>query len=239
MRTTVGISILLATIAFTSIVHAQTNAQTDQPAATNTATTDNDQFIPLIRIKDAPITALIETLARRAGINYIIDPKLFPRTDSNGNVIPEPLMAFSLRNISAKDCLNRILNVRGLALVEDPVTTVARVTRINQATNFVDASLLGMDTNNPAADTNDIPTEIRLQDVPLDAALKAFIKASSLQVGLDPQISAGDVILSARWTHITPKQAIITLCQNYDLVIVKDAATGVIEIKPKSDAENK
>jgi len=39
--------------------------------------------------------------------------------------------------------------------------------------------------------------------------------------------------VSIHWNNVTPKQAIVALCENYDLVIVKDSTTGVIRIKPK------
>ena len=241
MKTIIWVSILLATIAFTSMVHAQlleTNVAADQSAATNTASSDNEPLIPLIQLKDVSITTVIEALARQAGINYIIDPKLFPISDSKGNPISEPMVTFHLENVTARDTLTRMLNLRNIAMIEDPVTGVVRITRAGKPTNVMDASLIGVDTNNPVSSTNDIPV-IKMQDVALDVALKALIQAADVKIGLDPRISTNYTLISLRWQNITVKQAIIALCQNYDLDIVKDVTTGVIEIKPKSDAENK
>ena len=37
--------------------------------------------------------------------------------------------------------------------------------------------------------------------------------------------------VSIGWQNLTAKQAIDALCEAYDLVIVKDATTGVVSIK--------
>jgi hypothetical protein len=190
-------------------------------------------------MQDVPITTVIEALARNAGINYILDTKLFPITGSDGAPIPEPMVTFRLKNISARDALTRMLNLRHIVVIEDPVTGVVRITRSGKPANVVDASLIGVDTNNPVSSTNDIIPLIQFQDVPLGGGLENLIRQSSVKVELDPQINGDNAVLSLRWQNITAKQAVIALCQNYDLDIVKDAATGVIEIKPKSDVENK
>ncbi|HTX22687.1 MAG TPA: hypothetical protein VMD27_12640 [Candidatus Aquilonibacter sp.] len=219
MKTTAGVLILLAAIAFTGVVHAQPS--------------NDDQILPVIQMQDVPITTAIESLARNAGINYILDPKLFPTIDSDGKLIPEPTVTFRLKNISARDALTRMLNLRNIAMMEDPVTGVTRIARAGQPANVVNGSLLEMETNTSALFTNSIIPLIQFQDVPLDTVLKVLIGQSSVKAGLDPQISASNIILTLRWQNITAKQAIIAICQNYDLDIVKDAATGAIEIKPK------
>jgi hypothetical protein len=157
----------------------------------------------------------------------------------------ERTVTFRVRSISAREALTRMFNMRGLVLVEDPVTTVALITRINQTMHTVDASLLDTDTNSSAYYANfDIPL-IQFEDVPLDIALENIIRQSSLHVVLDPRISAaGDPpvhvpTLSLRWEKVSAKQAIIALCENFDLDIIKDATTGVIQIKPKPEADDK
>ena len=245
MKTLNGISILLATIALSRIVQAQvleTNPAASPLAATNVSAGDLGPFIPLIQMRDVPITTLIETLARRADINYMIDPKLFPSSDSKGHPIPEPLMTFTLRNITAREVLTRMLNVRNLVLLEDPVTRVARITRINHPTPVVDASLLGMDTNNPVPPAIEIIPLIQFSDVPLDTALENLIRQSQAEVMLDPRITGAShppdsrfvpaPMVSIRWENLSAKQTIVALCQNYDLIIVKDSATGGLRIEP-------
>jgi hypothetical protein len=39
--------------------------------------------------------------------------------------------------------------------------------------------------------------------------------------------------LSMSWKNITTRQALIALCQNYNLIIIKDSTTGLFRIEPK------
>jgi hypothetical protein len=129
-----------------------------------------------------------------------------------------------------------VLKENGLVLIEDKLTTVARITGTNQIANIVDASLLGSDTNN-------LVSEIRFQDAPIDIALEDLIKKDHINIVLDPKLSGyvdpadnkfhSEPSVSIHWENVTSRQAIVALCENYDLVIVKDSATGVIQIKPK------
>jgi hypothetical protein len=231
MKTTIRILIVLISIALSTIVRAQileTNVAASQLAATN-----SDPLLPLIKFEDVPITTTIDNLARQAEINYIIDPHLFQISKFK----PEPMITFCLTNISAKDALNRMLNVRNLVLIQDPLTTVARITRKNQPLPFVDASLLQAETNNLVTDAGDIIPTIQFMEEPLDVVLENLIKFGRLNIKLDSHITSPSYI-SLHWQNITVKQAIIALCQNYDLVVVKDDTTGDIEIKPKLKLKN-
>ena len=124
-----------------------------------------------------------------------------------------------------------MLKEQGLFLVEDPVTSIARIGWTNRITNPVDAKLLGSDTNQTMP--------IAFQDVPLDEALNTLIRLADIVVTLDPKVSDyvdpvshmihSQPTVSARWAHVTARQGIIALCENYDLVIVKDAAHPIAE----------
>jgi hypothetical protein len=106
----------------------------------------------------------------------------------------------------------------------------------NLVANAVDANLLG-------SDTNDAAITIQFMDVPLDSVLKSLIKQGHINAVLDPKVS--DYIdptdhtvhkaplVSFHWENITIRKTILALCKYYDLVIVKDSATGAALIKPK------
>ena len=249
MKATIGFSILLAMIAVSRTVNAQvseTNSEINRPVITNIPPTGKDPLIPLIQFIDVPITTAIENLARQAGINYLIDPKLIRITGSAEHDVPEPTVSCRLVNVTARDTLNRMLNLRQVVMIEDPATHITRFTSRDQATNVVDASLLGMDTNNPASAANEmvIPL-IQFQEVPLSIAVQNLIQQTGVAIEIDPRLDHpgdpryGSTILSVRWENVTARQALVALCLNYDLIIVKDAATGVIQIKPKPGPGNK
>ncbi len=189
-----------------------------------------------IRMSNVPTTSAIENLARQSGMNFQIAPNLFVSpNNSNGNGISEPVVDIDWTNITPKDALSRLLKEHGLFMIEDKSTGIAQITSTNQVANVVDANLLGSNTNN-------LVSEIRFQDVPLDIALDYLVK-NHFNIVLDPKLSGyvdpadnkfhSEPSVSIRWENVTPRQAIVALCENYDLVIVKDSTTGVVRIKPK------
>jgi hypothetical protein len=210
-----------------------------------TANCQTEAGIIHIKFSDVPITSAIDNLARMANLNYIVDPKLFaPPGGSNPNEITaEPKLTIDGTNMTAQNALAAILKEHGLVMVQDKFTTVTFITGTNHIANVVDASLLDGNTNDAAQMTNGPVPVFRFEMVPLDVTLKNLIAYNHLNVVLDPKVS--DYVdptdykfhnapyVSIRWQNLTAKQAIVALCENYDLVVVKDAATGVVSIKPK------
>src|SRR5208283_2339491 len=85
--------------------------------------------IPLIQFQDVPITTAIENLARQAGINYLLDPKIgYGQPDVNGQIKPEPTLSIRWENITAQQALLALLDNYNLQLVEDRRTRIARIT---------------------------------------------------------------------------------------------------------------
>src|SRR5689334_6014346 len=116
-------------------------AQADtQPAAANnppatpapaTPTTANSSapVIPLIVMDDVPLTDAIKNLARQAGLNYMLDPKIgYGQPGPDGRPTPQPSVSIRWENVTAEQALNALLNNYSLQLVEDTKTHIARVT---------------------------------------------------------------------------------------------------------------
>ena len=84
--------------------------------------------IPLIQFQDVPITTAIEALARQAGINYLLDPKIgYGQPDANGQIKAEPNLSIRWENIPAQSALEALLSNYGLQLVEDGRTKIYRI----------------------------------------------------------------------------------------------------------------
>jgi general secretion pathway protein D len=97
---------------------AQTNAPA-QPGA----------VIPLIVMDDVPLTDAIKNLARQAGLNYILDPKVaFGQPGPDGRPIPQPSVSIRWENVTAVQALTALLGTYNLQLIEDPKSKIARVT---------------------------------------------------------------------------------------------------------------
>ena len=228
-----GIPILLAALIFSGIVWAQdstTNTAGRPLPDTSSVSTNDDPIIPLIQFRDVPITAAIENLARRLEINFIIDPQLFPANDARGHANVEPLVTFCLTNVGGKETLKRMLHLRRLDLVENPATHVARITRSGQPTHFIDASLLDPLTNSAALPGTENIAVIQFADTPLDIALENLLRRGGIKAELI--FPDRPPVLSVRWENVSPKQAVVALCENYNLSITKNDSTGIIQIKP-------
>jgi len=214
-------------------------------SVTNEAASIEMQHLP-IQFQDVPITTGLESLARLAGINYVLDPKIgYGLPDKNGQIKTEPLLSFRWDNVTAKQGFIALCENYDFVVVKNPTTSVFLITAIDHSiTNFVDASLLGSDTNEfipiqivgnlifqgqACSNTN----AIEIQNVPLDVALAQLAKVAQIKIVLDPRLSREPAI-SLGWQRITPKQAIVALCDNYNLSIMKNSATGDIQIIPKN-----
>ncbi len=107
-------------------------AQTEAAAATPLSTAPGAQpgvIIPLIVMDDVPLTDAIKNLARQAGLNYMLDPRVaFGQVGPDGKIIPQPSVSIRWENVSAEQALYALLNNYSLQMVEDPRSKIARVT---------------------------------------------------------------------------------------------------------------
>jgi type II secretory pathway component GspD/PulD (secretin) len=115
-----------------------TQPQTNGVAATGSETASiqvevpeekPEDIIPLIQFQDVQLTTAIENLARQAGINYILDPKVgFGQLDERGQLRAQPNVSIRWENVTASQALRALLQNHGLQLVSDSKTKIARVT---------------------------------------------------------------------------------------------------------------
>jgi len=186
-----------------------------------------------IRFQDVPIDVAIQNLVRQTGQNYIMSPRLTDDLDADGKPVKKPVITFQ-GDVTPAELLAKILKENGLVMVDDPVTTVARITFTNEPPRKADASLLAGDTNAP----NPI---IMLADVPLGDAVRSLAKAANLKVTIDPKLSDpfadGKFVpvpqVSVRWENITARQALLAVAANYDLTITPDKQTGTWRVEKK------
>ena len=102
-------------------------AVAEAPAMTNAA--PEAASIPLIQFQEVPITTAIENLARQAGINYLLDPKIgYGQPDANGQIKAEPTLSIRWENITPEHALVALLDNYGLQYVANDKTKIYRVT---------------------------------------------------------------------------------------------------------------
>ena len=99
------------------------------PAATTAVATSPGAVIPLIVMDDVPLTDAIRNLARQAGLNYMLDPKIgYGQLGPDGKPAAQPNVSIRWENITAEQALNALLNNYTLQMAEDPKSKIARVT---------------------------------------------------------------------------------------------------------------
>jgi type II secretory pathway component GspD/PulD (secretin) len=85
--------------------------------------------IQMIVMDDVPLTDAIKNLARQAGLNYMLDPKVpYGQIDAQGHTTPQPTVSIRWENVTSEQALNALLNNYNLMLIEDPKSKIARIT---------------------------------------------------------------------------------------------------------------
>jgi type II secretory pathway component GspD/PulD (secretin) len=105
-----------------------TNVQASAKAGTNAPAAEAEIELP-ITFQDVPITTAIETLARLANVNYLMDPKIrYGQPDANGKATPEPMLSIHWEKVTARQALAAVLDNYGLQMIQNPQTHIAKIT---------------------------------------------------------------------------------------------------------------
>ena len=117
-----------AQVAATANAAAANAAPADAPAAApaGASTPPAAATIPLIVMDDVPLMDAIRNLARQAGINYMVDPKVTFGTGDGKT--PPPSVSIRWENVTAEQALNALLGNYSLQMVEDPKSKISHVT---------------------------------------------------------------------------------------------------------------
>lgn len=98
-------------------------------AATTNAPPNPGTIIPLIVMDDVPLTDAIKNLARQAGLNYMLDPKVsFGQPGPDGRPVAQPNVSIRWENVTAEQALAALLGNYNLQLTEDHKSKIARIT---------------------------------------------------------------------------------------------------------------
>jgi hypothetical protein len=184
------------------------------------------EIIPTIRMDNVPLDDAIRNLARQAGINYILDPRLSGGSvGPDGKFVQEPSVTGVWTNVTAEEALDTLLKQHSLAMVSSPATTIARIALTNEPVKPVPASQV-------AGDTNHVIPLIVMDDVPLADAISNLARQAQLKVTFDTGVETAfadsfrrpmsDSQISVRWTNVTARQALAALLDDFDLLMVQD-----------------
>jgi type II secretory pathway component GspD/PulD (secretin) len=90
--------------------------------------------IPTIVMDEVPLTDAIKNLARQAGLNYILDPKVTFGPPGPDGKVAVPNISIRWENVTAEQALTTLLTTYGLQLIEDPKTRIDRISVRDPAT---------------------------------------------------------------------------------------------------------
>jgi len=101
---------------------------TTEAASANTPH-DPNAIIPLIVMDEVPLTDAIKNLARQAGLNYMLDPKInYGGLNPDGSPKVQPSISLRWENLTADQALSAVLKTYNLVIQDDPKTRIALVT---------------------------------------------------------------------------------------------------------------
>jgi len=90
---------------------------------------DPNAIIPMVVMEDVLLTDAIKNLARQAGLNYMLDPKInYGGTNPDGTPKSQPTVSIRWENITADQALNAVLKTYNLTILDDPKTKIALIT---------------------------------------------------------------------------------------------------------------
>src|SRR5262249_4406134 len=114
---------------------AQTNsapaeaASTEGESITTNGVAQTGATIPLIVMDEVQLTDAIRNLARQAGLNFMLDPRIsFGQAGPGCKAAPQPTVSVRWENVTAEQALHARLNNYNLQLSEDPKSKIARIT---------------------------------------------------------------------------------------------------------------
>ena len=154
--------------------------------------------IPLIQFQDVPLTTAIDNLARQAGINYILDPKVgFGQPDDKGQMRVQPNISIRWENLTAQQALTALVATYGLQVVDDPKNNIARVTikdpaaaepletRVIQLKFAAPTNILGSIQTTLTDKRSKVMADVRTSQLVVSATEKEQVAVSNLVVQLD------------------------------------------------------
>lgn len=184
----------------------------------------------------------IQNLARQEGMNLIFDPVLSGSSrGSDGEFYKQPYINARWENITPREAIGRLVKEHKLVLIDNPATTVARITFADRGAKPVDAAQV-------IGNTNKIVPVMILDYVPLGEALSQLAREAGLDVelnsvvspaGMDPRKQWPPLTVSFRWEQLSSAQALAAVLDAYDLQMVKDAAGEKFLVSPKAKTDIK
>lgn len=183
-----------------------TEIAVEVPSETSLGT--NTAVIPLVVMDDVLLTDAIKNLARMAGLNYMLDPKIsYGQPDpKTGAIQAQPTVSIRWEKVTAEQALNALLNNYNFQLVPDPRTKIARITvKDPAAAPILYTRIIQLKYASPAAVTNAVQSSFA---DPKRSKVVADVRTSQLVVvATEKELDAIDEMVAR--LDAAPRQVLI------------------------------
>jgi hypothetical protein len=193
------------------------------PAVAQT-TNITHSIVALIVMEEVPLPSAIARFAETVGLNYILDPQL---ESSFGAYV-----SMRRTNVVIWDAFRDLLTEHRLAIITNPVTSVARIVPRDRHVEPVAAGQV-------PAGTNQIIPLLRLRDMTVIEGITNMAVQAHLTVSFEEKLLEAfepfptdrsllrfGQVIDIRWKNITARQALLALLDNYDLNITQDQTSA-------------
>jgi tetratricopeptide (TPR) repeat protein/predicted Ser/Thr protein kinase len=181
--------------------------------------------VPLIHLKESTLVEALDFLRTKWSLNYTFDPTV---TEEWKNA---PVLTGRWENLTARQIMTELLDLRGLEWEENPQTGVAR---IRQKPHGAETSVHRWTPYGQGKpDHSPVVPIIDLKDSTLVEALDFLQTKWPLNYAFDPTITEewkNAPVLTGRWEKLTALQAMIELLDLRGLQLVVNPRTSVARI---------
>jgi tetratricopeptide (TPR) repeat protein/predicted Ser/Thr protein kinase len=189
---------------------------------------DTSPVVPLIHLKESSLVEALGFLRTKWSMNYTFDRTV---TEEWKNA---PVLTARWENLTARQIMTELLDLRGLELTEDPQTGVARILpKTNAEANTHRWAPYGQGR----PDRSPVVPIIDLKESSLVEALDFLQTKWPLNDAFDPMVTEElkhAPVLTGRWEKLTALQAMTELLDLRGLQLVENSRTGVARIIAKA-----
>jgi predicted Ser/Thr protein kinase/tetratricopeptide (TPR) repeat protein len=202
-----------------------TRKQPDGTSAPSETKADTSPIVPLIHLKESSLVEALGFLRTKWSMNYTFDPTV---TEEWKNA---PVLTARWKNLTARQILTELLDLRGLEWVENPQTGVARIFRKPDGSETKEHQWVPYGQGKP--DSSPVIPIIDLKDSTLVEALDFLQTKWSMNYAFDPTVSEelkNAPVLTGRWEKLTALQAMTELLDLRGLQLVENPQTSVARV---------
>lgn len=226
-------------------------AQAAQAAAAPAAADPGGDVLPFVALDaDFPLFEALNNVAQNAGVSFTLAPELIGPNNTPADILRQPMGAFRVENVTARQALERLVNQKGLVLGTKPGSaSVFLGTPQSELTSIFGAPAEGGDLAKAAAEEQ-LQMDAFLdpnKEIPLLTAIQMLARLAKINVMIDPRLKSGGVrqvgtnivelppvatntVVISTYGGVSSRQILDAVLNNYGLTMLQDRNTGFYQV---------